>query len=101
MAVKDVKAFLEKVQTDKSLQAKLKALEAKAATDVEAARAELMRIAAEAGFEFTAADLAASRKARASGAKLSEAELKAAVGGAATQPPMCSYMPPTAVSRLF
>ena len=78
MSVKDVKAFFEKVEGDKGLQAKLRALEGK---KVEVARAELIQIAADAGFKFTAADFAAARKARARSTKLSEAELKAVAAG--------------------
>jgi len=62
MSVKNVKAFYEKVEEDKGLQAKLKALHANAQSQMAATTAELIKIAADAGFQFTPADLAATRK---------------------------------------
>ena len=66
MSEEQLKAFLEKVKTDTSLQEKLKA-----AADVDAALA----IAKEAGFSISADDLNQSQP------KLSEEELEGATGG--------------------
>jgi len=66
MSEEQLKAFLEKVKTDTSLQEKLKA-----AADVDAALA----IAKEAGFSISADDLKQSQP------KPSEEELEGAAGG--------------------
>lgn len=79
MSAENVKAFFEKAEGDKALQAKLKALEAKAQGHKKDVAAELVRIAGEAGFKFGADDLANVRKA--DGGELSEKELRQVAGG--------------------
>lgn len=51
MTVENVKAFFKNVQTDKSLQAKLKNVQA---ANKDEAVAAMIQIAADAGFEFDA-----------------------------------------------
>jgi predicted ribosomally synthesized peptide with nif11-like leader len=70
MSEEQLKAFLEKVKADTSLQEKLKA-----ATDANAVAA----IAKEAGFSISADDLAKAQS------KLSEDELEAVAGGTPVQ----------------
>lgn len=72
MSVKNVKAFFEKVEGDKVLQAKLKALAVKYEGQRDAGVAELVEIAAEAGIKFTATDFA---DAKAQARELSRDEL--------------------------
>ena len=79
MSVKDVKAFFEKVEGDKGLQAKLKALAEKRKAQAEAGVVELVKMAAAAGLKFSAADLAEARREAAG--QLSENELRAVAGG--------------------
>ena len=61
MSVKKVKAFFEKVEGDKALQAKLKTLGKKPNETMEAAMSELIEIARTEGFEFTSQDFAEAR----------------------------------------
>ena len=68
MSEEQLKAFLEKVKTDTSLQEKLKA-----AASPEAA----IEIAKEAGFAITAEDIQSMQSA----AELSDEELEGAAGG--------------------
>ena len=57
MAAKDVKAFFEKVEQDKSLKAKLNALHKNSVKESKKkAVAGAVKIASAAGFKFTAAD---------------------------------------------
>ena len=79
MSVDQVKRFFEKVDGDKALQAKLKALSDRRKAQADAAKAEVLRIAAEAGFQFTASDLAKARTERAR--ELSMEDLRAVAGG--------------------
>jgi predicted ribosomally synthesized peptide with nif11-like leader len=79
MSIKNVKAFFEKVEGDKALQDKLKALESKIES---AAAAELVKIAAGCGIRFTIADLAAARKK--TDRALSKDEIKP------VSPPICA-----------
>jgi predicted ribosomally synthesized peptide with nif11-like leader len=58
MSAINVKGFFEKVASDKSLQAKLKALHVKAEAEESAAVA---KVAAVAGFKFAAKELAQAR----------------------------------------
>jgi len=57
MSVKNVKAFYGKVEEDKALQAKLKALDKKAKEAQDAVIGELVGIAKTEGFVFTPKDL--------------------------------------------
>jgi len=76
MSASIVKAFFEKVEKDKTLQAKLKALQKKTLKESEKkATAEVIKIAKGAGFKFTSASLLQARKGKAGnrpGAELSE-----------------------------
>jgi predicted ribosomally synthesized peptide with nif11-like leader len=56
MSVKSVKDFFEKVEADKALQAKLKALDKTAREATDAAIGELVAIGKAEGFAFTAQD---------------------------------------------
>ena len=78
MSVENVKAFFEKVEGDKALQAKLQALNAKAGENRDKEIAELLEIASAAGFEFTSDDFA---KARSQKLGISEDEFKTVVVG--------------------
>jgi len=62
MPLKDVQLFFKLVETDKALQAKVKALAQKHKEQVEPGVAELVKLAAAAGFHFTAAELTEARK---------------------------------------
>lgn len=77
MSVKNVKAFYEKVEGDKTLQAKLKALDRKAEDSVKEAIAELTKIASGTGFEFTIDDFF---KAKSEKLETSTDELKKVTG---------------------
>jgi predicted ribosomally synthesized peptide with nif11-like leader len=81
MSAINVKRFFEKVASDKSLQAKLKALHVRAGAEETAAVA---KVAAVAGFKFAAKELAQARKSKAKKAKLSD------VAGQ-SQAPGCDY----------
>ena len=81
MSAINVKGFFEKVASDKSLQAKLKALHVKVEAEESAAVA---KVAAVAGFKFAAKELAQARKSKAKKAKLSD------VTGQ-SQAPGCEY----------
>jgi predicted ribosomally synthesized peptide with nif11-like leader len=80
MSVDNVKAFFDKAEGDKGLQAKLKTLEKKSQANKKQLTEELIRIAAEAGFAFTPADLVKIRQAP--GRELLDDELKHVTGGA-------------------
>jgi predicted ribosomally synthesized peptide with nif11-like leader len=71
MSVEKVKAFFEKVERDKVLQAKLKALP-KTVKKLDNTVIELVKIAEEAGFKFTPSDFAS---AKAQGSDLSQFEI--------------------------
>ena len=73
MSEEQLKAFLEKVKGDTSLQDKLKA-----AASPEAAIALLTQIAKEAGFAITAEDIQSMQSAT---VELSDEELEGAAGG--------------------
>ena len=77
MSEEQLKAFLEKVKTDSSLQEKLKA-----ASDADA----VVAIAKEAGFSISADDLKIAQS------EISEEELESVAGGVllATQTPGCT-----------
>jgi predicted ribosomally synthesized peptide with nif11-like leader len=77
MSEEQLKAFLEKVKADTSLQEKLKA-----AADANAVAA----IAKEAGFMISADDLAKAQS------ELSEDELEAVAGGTATLTMFCAII---------
>ncbi len=77
MSEEQLKAFLEKVQGDTSLQEKLKA-----AADVDA----VLAIAKEAGFSISADDLKNAQPTQ-----LSEEELEGAAGGRACLPACVTY----------
>lgn len=79
MSVKNVKAFFEKVEGDKVLQAKLKALGTKVRENRDEEMAEFLVIASAAGFEFTPDDIA---KARSQKWKISADEFQTVAGGA-------------------
>ncbi|MEW6359367.1 MAG: Nif11-like leader peptide family natural product precursor [Planctomycetota bacterium] len=83
MSVKNVTAFFEKLETDKALQAKVRALGEKRKKQDEATLAELAKIAKAAGLGFTPAEYAQARK-KAAG-ELSEEQLKAVAGGQGCQ----------------
>lgn len=75
MSVEKVNAFFEKMEEDKELREKLKALaEREGAQD-----ADLVQMACSAGFEFTAEDLQKARAAEPG--RLSDKELGAVAGG--------------------
>ena len=74
MSEEQLKAFLEKVKGDTSLQEKLKA-----AASPEAA----LQIAKDAGFAITAEDIQSAPE------ELSDEELETAVGGAQDSQPRC------------
>lgn len=57
MSVRDVKSFFEKVEVDKKLQAKLKALDQKQKKAMDAAIDEMIKIGKSEGFTFTVQDL--------------------------------------------
>lgn len=61
MSVKNVKAFFEKVEEDKSLQEKLKALDKKAVEALDTAINELVEMARAEGFVFSPEDLLEAR----------------------------------------
>jgi predicted ribosomally synthesized peptide with nif11-like leader len=66
MSAKNVKGFFEKVEKDKALQTKLKAMHKKAVGESKATfGAEVVEIASAAGFEFTAKELAQASAAKA------------------------------------
>jgi predicted ribosomally synthesized peptide with nif11-like leader len=64
MSVKNVKAFFEKVEEDKALQEKLKALDMKEWAARDAAVGEMVEIAKTAGFVFTPEDFFAVKSAK-------------------------------------
>ena len=65
MAAKNVHAFFEKVEGDKGLQTKLKAVHQKITKDGKAqVTAAVVKIAIAAGFKITAGDLAKARAAK-------------------------------------
>jgi predicted ribosomally synthesized peptide with nif11-like leader len=65
MAAKDVKAFFEKVEQDKSLKAKLSALHKNSVkASKKRAVADVVKAASKAGFRFTAADWNRAVKAK-------------------------------------
>jgi predicted ribosomally synthesized peptide with nif11-like leader len=76
MSASNVKAFFTQVEKDKTLQAKLKALQKKTLTESEKkATAEVVKIASAAGFKFTASSLVQARAGKGGnrpGAELSE-----------------------------
>ncbi len=88
MALKDVKAFYEKVETDKKLQAKLKAA---AEEDERHATARLLGIAAEAGHTFTASELSRVRSAHVKRLPDLSAAGAAVVGGRIRSMRDCCY----------
>ena len=92
MSEEQLKAFLEKVKGDTSLQEKLKA-----AASPEAA----IEIAKEAGFLITAEDIQSTQSAT---VELSDKELEAAAGGAGCLEMMksmyCTQRPPTDIKYL-
>ena len=85
MSEEQLKAFLEKVKTDTSLQEKLKA-----AADVNA----VVTIAKEAGFSISADDLTKAQS------ELSEEELEGVAGGGATGVAGFGFKPTQALSLL-
>ena len=80
MSEEQLKAFLEKVQGDTSLQEKLKA-----ADDIET----VLAIANEAGFKISTDDLKKSQP------DLSEEEAERVVGGHVAKHPPCGWTPLT------
>ncbi len=78
MSVKNVKAFFEKVEGDKGLQEKLKALDTKVRKNRNEEITEFLKIASAAGFKFTPGDVA---KARSQKLKISADEFKTVAGG--------------------
>ncbi len=56
MSVKEVRAFFTKMEGDKQLLARVGALHTKAKENMDAAIADLVKIAETEGFKFTAAD---------------------------------------------
>ena len=88
MAIENVKAFYEALETDTELQAKINAADAAYTGDVDdkvaAAAAIILPIAKEAGFDFTAEELNAYESKAASSDEefeFSEDELEAVAGG--------------------
>lgn len=79
MSAKDVEGFFEKVGTTKSLQAKMKALQASLAKENQAkSAAGVAKIASAAGYKFTAQEFLKVRKAKAP--KRSAAEVPEVAG---------------------
>ena len=79
MSVENVKAFFDKVEEDKGLQGKVKALAEKRKAQDEETASEIVNIAAETGLDFTADHLAEARKGIVE--DLSEDELRSVAGG--------------------
>ena len=70
MSATNVKDFFAKVEGNKSLQAKLKALHEKATSESKAkAAAEVVELASAEGFKFSASDLTQARKEQVKKAK--------------------------------
>ena len=74
MSEKNVKAFFEKLEADKELQNKLKALGKKYKAQRDALVSEMIALAASAGYDFTVDDFIEAREKTA--AEASKAELK-------------------------
>jgi predicted ribosomally synthesized peptide with nif11-like leader len=73
MSAKNVKGFFDKVETDKALQTKLKAMHKKTVGECKAKFGDdVVEIAAAAGFDFTVAELAKAGKAKAPTSALAE-----------------------------
>ncbi len=86
MSKENVKAFMDKLATDKDLQAKVN-------DRAKAVEAVIIPVAKEAGFDFTVEDLKAYEKGIADGT-ISKEELDAVAGGStcifAGTPPACN-----------
>ena len=86
MALENVKAFYEALETDTELQAKVnaadQAYDGDAADEAAAAAAILLSVAKEAGFDFTSEELLEFEKTAAADGEFSEDELEAVSGGA-------------------
>jgi predicted ribosomally synthesized peptide with nif11-like leader len=95
MSAAIVKAFFEKVEGDKGLQAKLKEISDKGLSEGSAI-AEVVQIAKAEGFEITAADVVEARKAFEagefpSGDELSLEELETVAGGRPSTTGCCMF----------
>jgi predicted ribosomally synthesized peptide with nif11-like leader len=96
MSRTNVDGFFEKVAGNKSLQAKLKALQKKTVTEARGkGAAALVKIASAAGFKFSAKDLAQVRKATVK--KLSKAALVDVAGQSDCYVHTGGYCPHTGV----